>query len=150
MNPQPDNVEALRKLLALKRYELPPPGFFQTFSTRVIHRLEQLESSRPRRWWQCLALPFDFKPALICACGVVVCGLFSAGVIASTQWNRAGQFAGSALASPMASSSWAEPTESAMVANRRIPASTEPVLSSPNSPFNQFQVRATRASFNLR
>jgi hypothetical protein len=149
MNPQPDNSDALRKLLALKRYELPPPRYFQDFPPRVIRRLEQMQSAGVSSWWQWLALPFDLKPAFVCACGVVVCGLFSAGVIASTQWSRSGQSAGPVMSSAMVSP-WSESSQSAVLASQPITGSTEPVLSHPTSPFSQFRVQATPASFRLQ
>ena len=40
-------------------------------------------------------------------------------------------------------------TQHAQSASRDIPASTDPVLTRPSSPFNHFQVRATPASFKL-
>jgi len=48
--PSPDDFKSLRRLLALKRYEKPPPGFFEDFSARVMARIEAEEQMRARSW----------------------------------------------------------------------------------------------------
>src|SRR5687767_13212598 len=78
-----ENFDQLRKLLALKRYEQAPPGYFNNFSAKVIARIEAAHSAAERTWWQKLTFQVDFKPALMCGLGVVICGLLSAGVITS-------------------------------------------------------------------
>ncbi len=86
MNPDHNNndFDQLRKLLALKRYEIPPPRYFNEFSGQVMARL-----SRPQRdpltWWERLGFSFDLKPAFMCGLGVVICGLLSFGIIGAMQ-----------------------------------------------------------------
>ncbi len=52
----PEDFEALLRLLALKRHERPPPGFFNDFSDRVMSRIAQEEEMRARSWWDRLSI----------------------------------------------------------------------------------------------
>src|SRR5436305_10875084 len=85
MNPESNNdFDQLRKLLALKRYELPPPRYFNEFSSSVIARLSQ-PAREELSWWQRLGFNFDLRPALMCGVGVVVCGMLSFGLVGAMQ-----------------------------------------------------------------
>ena len=76
MNPTPEeNFDPLRKLLAWKRHETPPPGYFNDFSAKVCARIEAAEAVRSVGWWQRLRLSFDAKPIMACTYGLAVGGL---------------------------------------------------------------------------
>jgi len=92
MTPDSENFEQLRKLLALKRHEMPPPGYFHGFSREVIVRIKAgegaqeatvtgwvLEGSWLRRFWGI----FEARPMLAGSFGVAVCGFFVAGALIS-------------------------------------------------------------------
>jgi hypothetical protein len=93
MNPEQETFEELRRLLVLKRYEQPPPGYFNDFSHQVIARIRagerigehtffaRLGGNAPwlRRLWSAL----ETKPALAGAFGAGVCGVLLAGVLYS-------------------------------------------------------------------
>ncbi|MFM2082649.1 MAG: hypothetical protein RL380_1340 [Verrucomicrobiota bacterium] len=89
MSAAPDEFEKLRKLLALKKHEVPPPGYFDHLAGDVRARLrggehlksdlwEQMgeEASWMQRIWATLAA----KPALATACGIGVCALALGGI----------------------------------------------------------------------
>ena len=75
MNAAPDNFEKLQKLLALKRHEPPPPGYFTNFSSKVMARLEAAELAAPAPWWQRVLAGWQTRPALLCAYGLLVGGV---------------------------------------------------------------------------
>jgi len=75
MNPPPDDFEALRKLLALKRYEQPPPGYFRDFPDRVLARIEANEAEAGLGWWAGFLAAFQLKPAFAGALGLAVLAL---------------------------------------------------------------------------
>lgn len=64
MKDQSQDFEQLRQLLALKRHENPPPGYFRDFSTRVIERIEREGVVLDETWLQRVASLFRVRPAI--------------------------------------------------------------------------------------
>jgi hypothetical protein len=93
MNQDTENFEQLRLLLKLKRYEQPPPGYFNDFSSQVIARIklgERGENSAviegllwEAPWLQRLWAAFEAKPILAGAFGLAVCCVLISGMIYS-------------------------------------------------------------------
>jgi hypothetical protein len=93
MHHEEENFRDLRRLLALKRHEQPPPGFFNDFSSQVIAGiqagerlaeatlLERLLAEAP--WLQRIWGLLESKPVLVGAAGAAFCGLMLAMVLAS-------------------------------------------------------------------
>jgi hypothetical protein len=133
-----ENFDQLRKLLALKRYEQAPPGYFNNFSSKVIARIAAAEAAPSLAWWQKLGLQFDLKPALMCVAGVLVCGLLSAGAITSA-FRGADQPPVGLVMGPSINSPAAVPPFNVMTSGD-LPESTQPVFSA--SRFDQFGLRA--------
>lgn len=63
---------ALQKLLALKRHERPPPGYFDAFPGKVLARIQAAERARHAPWWQRLLTQLDARPIVACAYGVAL------------------------------------------------------------------------------
>src|ERR1035441_7941799 len=93
MNQDSENFEQLRRLLALKRHEQPPPGYFNGFSQQVIARIKLGEEGERSAlfgrlfgevpWLQRIWAAFEAKPMLAGVFAVAVCGLLITGVIYS-------------------------------------------------------------------
>jgi hypothetical protein len=93
MSPIPDDFEQLRRLLALKRHETPPPGYFHGFSRQVIVRIQAGEIGDPEEasiwafsggsFLQRIWATLDARPVLAGAFGVAVCGFFVIGAVLS-------------------------------------------------------------------
>lgn len=80
MNSPRDEFDTLRKLLALKRYEQPPPGYFRDFPDRVLARIEANEAEVGASGWAHLLSIFEFRPALAGAFGLAVLALYVFGL----------------------------------------------------------------------
>lgn len=75
MDPEREQFDALRRLLALKRHEVPPPGFFEAFPDRVRARIVAESRAPAAPWWaRWVAWP-GWRPALAGACAVFAGGL---------------------------------------------------------------------------
>ena len=93
MNQDTENFDQLRRLLALKRHEQPPPGYFNDFSRQVIVRIKASEKGERGNfierllweapWLQRIWGAFEAKPILAGVFGVAVCGVLITGVIYS-------------------------------------------------------------------
>jgi hypothetical protein len=89
-----DNFEQLRCLLALKRHEQPPPGYFNRFSGQVIQRIQAGERAQDNVWDLLLSeLPWlrwfwgvvQAKPLVGGLCGAAFCFLLVLGAVQSGQ-----------------------------------------------------------------
>ena len=93
MSQNTENFEQLRRLLKLKRYEQPPPRYFNEFSQQVIARIragERVEDNSfverllwEAPWLQRFWAAFEAKPMLAGVFGVAMCGLLVTGVLYS-------------------------------------------------------------------
>src|SRR5436190_10150264 len=92
MNPDSENFEELRRLLALKRYEQPPPRYFSDFSSRVLDRIRAEQGDRNRAategsWWQRLWNALEAKPLFAGAFGTAVCAVLVSGILSSGEFS---------------------------------------------------------------
>jgi hypothetical protein len=87
MNENENKFESLRRLLALKRHETPPPGYFEHFSGEVTARIRAGEaggaesaSRQLPRLFQLLSA-FEAKPAFAGAFAFSLCLLLVFGIV---------------------------------------------------------------------
>jgi hypothetical protein len=73
------NFDDLRKLLALKKHEQPPPGYFNRLPGKILARIEASEFATESSWWDWLVARFDARPILACAYGFTISGLLLMG-----------------------------------------------------------------------
>ncbi|HXT11478.1 MAG TPA: hypothetical protein VN873_07925 [Candidatus Angelobacter sp.] len=89
MNPETENFDSLRQLLALKRHEVPPPGYFNRFPRDVMARIKAGETGGvmgdETSWWRRLLSIFDVKPVFAGAFGTAVCAFVFLGFISTEQ-----------------------------------------------------------------
>src|SRR6185369_4369394 len=148
MNPDSENFEQLRRLLALKRHEVPPPGYFNNFSSKIIARIEAGEHAETAvldgSWLQRLWMLLEGKPAVFGAFGAAVCGLLVAGVLNAERTTASYQPAVAVngptftpVATPAANSMAGIPAV--------FPSSTDPVASSGGSLFDQVPLPTANA-----
>jgi hypothetical protein len=93
MHTEQDNFEQLRRLLALKRHEQPPPGYFNNFSRQVVARIKAGETAASESffervltrvpWLQSIWTGFEAKPIVAGAFGISVCSLLIFGLVSS-------------------------------------------------------------------
>ena len=91
MSERGQNFDELKKLLKLKRHEVPPPGFFNQFSDEVVSRiragesrtagslLERLNDSAP--WLVNFLRFFEAKPGVVGGFATSLCLLMLFGVV---------------------------------------------------------------------
>ena len=82
MNENHPNFESLRRLLALKQHETPPPGYFNNFSRQVISRIRVGEAGAEAGWMERMLadLPWLLKLVQSLESKPVFAGGFATGV----------------------------------------------------------------------
>lgn len=75
----PDEFEKLRNLLALKRHEEPPPGYFDRLPGEVRARIAHAQAN-PEPWWQRWLESWNLSPALATSYAAMTAALLLGGV----------------------------------------------------------------------
>ncbi|HEY3856621.1 MAG TPA: hypothetical protein VGO67_19730 [Verrucomicrobiae bacterium] len=80
MKSDSENFETLRKLMALKRHEVPPPGYFNRLPRSIISRIERGEGKLT--FLERISAEFTIRPGFayafaIAACGALTTSLYS-------------------------------------------------------------------------
>jgi hypothetical protein len=85
MNETDQNFDRLKQLLRLKRQEVPPPGYFNNFSSQVIARIRAAEAAHHREtdvtWFVNFLRIFETRPGLVGGFAMSLCLLLVLGVI---------------------------------------------------------------------
>ena len=137
-----DNFESLRRLLSLKRHEVPPPGYFDSLSSQIISRIRLGEHRglhvgsavfQQAPWLGRFVRLFETKPAFAGAFACALCLLLVFGIVNAERpdWQASAAeqpFAPTAGATSMAAVS---PVEFSSSSSQPMLAlnSTNPVLS---------------------
>ena len=145
-------MESLRKLLAVKRYESPPPGYFATFSAKVIARIEAGESVNALPWWRRFLLTLAARPSLASGFALIV-GLSVLGAIGVAPAVRSGDLEGDLMlgSAPVAIQAalggWSERGATPAPETYYLEASSvAPVLARQTGPFEGFVLRPASLS----
>ena len=144
-----EHFEQLRKLMELKRHEQPPPGYFNSFSGKVIARIESASQTDDglawlRRLWSLV----ESKPMLTGAFGAAVCALVISGLIFSDDVESASnsvRAAAGGVDSPLGGNGQPMAMNPAPDHSHFV-SSTNPVSPELNSLLNSFQINAQPAS----
>ena len=153
MNSDQENFEALRKLLALKKYEQPPPRYFSELSTRIWTRIER--EPQATSFWERLFPNFGLSPALAYSFGLLACGSLVFGITYSLGTDTE-QLATRPVGdnnSPFATSQLAtKETPALSLSNYQVNqlASTNPVMNpeQPRSLFDGLNLQATPVNYS--
>jgi hypothetical protein len=173
MNEDQQSFESLRRLLALKRHETPPAGYFKNFSSQVIGRIraseveaaaslsERLFTAMP--WLPKLLQSLETKPVYAGGFATALCALLLFGALVAQQPESASSaaflqpvapggpqivsFASATSQTPAVPVNWEQPIDQIMLAEN---SSTNPVFSFQpvsSAPFGQMPVRVQLANY---
>jgi hypothetical protein len=83
MNEKEQNFDRLKQLLKLKRHEVPPPGYFNNFSGKVVARIRAGEAGgrAGTSWFAGFMEIFEARPGWVGGFAASLCLLLVAGVI---------------------------------------------------------------------
>jgi hypothetical protein len=127
MDQEPKPEFKIERIIALKRYEQPPPGYFHLLPDRIIHRIEHGEgrSTFWERWWPSIRV----RPGLAYSLGLAVCGTLTIAVYCAPKNDMAAAMRESPPGSQWAAvaDESASPPDTALSGSRWL-GSTNPVM----------------------
>jgi hypothetical protein len=164
MSENENNFESLRRLLVLKRHEVPPPGYFNRFSDSVVQGIREGQYAEPMTvfgrlcihapWLERIFQVFDAKPVFASGFVGALCLLLFFGVIHAERPDLTAQpMLSVSTASAESLAALSPAALSGMASQPGIVSSTNPVLSlqaaAPGSIFGQQNPLAQPVSFSI-
>ena len=140
MNESENNFESLRRLLALKRHEIPPPGYFNGFSGQVLSRIRAGETAGSwetagSSWLLKFLQVFEAKPAFVGSFACSLCLLLLLGIVyaerpdATLKTSFLASVTSPAVSLADATASVASSTQTGLMVSTNPALSLEPVAS---------------------
>jgi len=140
MSENEDNFESVRRLLALKRHEIPPPGYFNHFPRDVVQRIRAAQNAPPESFFDALyaQVPwlgkvlnlFNARPVYASGFAGALCVLLFIAVVNGERTDLIGQAPLPVATANTTALAALSPTDLVPSANQPgIVSSTNPVLS---------------------
>lgn len=159
MKPEQENFDQLRRLLKLKRYEQPPPRYFNDFSSRIVARISAGERGGRESaldmvpWLQKLWEMLEAKPILPAVFGAAICVLLVFGVgytektVDGPPWALGAGIEN--MSGPPGTDSGFALKQDHLNAPTMLASSTNPVIQLGNSLFDQIRGQVMPASLRF-
>jgi hypothetical protein len=166
MNENENNFESLKRLLAFKKREIPPPGYFNNFSSQVLSRIRAGEAREPvtaaerlfseAPWLLKFLQIFEAKPAYTGSFALALCLVLVFGIVFAERpdYSASQPLVTTQVAdnsTPLGSVSQASPISPAVGQIMLAPDNTNPAssLQPVASLFGQQDSLAQQASFTI-
>lgn len=85
MEENQENFDDLKRLLATKNHELPPPRFHDDLRGRILAQIDAEAAEGQTSWWQRFVDSFELRPALSTGVAAGLCAVLMAGVYFGSQ-----------------------------------------------------------------
>ncbi len=150
MNQDQENFEALRKLMALKKYEKPPPRYFTDLPGQIWNRIEREPAQNS--FWERFFPNIGINPAFAYTFGLLACGSLVFGIGYSLRTETA-----EVVTRPIANDNWRFAPKLATTDGAGLNlsnfqptqlASTNPVMNSLPSLFEGMSLRVAPVNYS--
>jgi hypothetical protein len=163
MSENENNFESLRRLLVLKRHEIPPPGYFNNFSDSVVQGIREGRYAQPATlsgrllaqapWMEKIFQVFDAKPVFASGFVGALCLVLFFGVIHAERPDAVQPMLSVSTANGAPLAALSSAALSSAMEQPGIVSSTNPVLSlqavASSSPFGQQNPLVQPVSFPI-
>jgi len=145
-----EDFESLRRLLSLKRHEVPPPGYFHNFSGEVISRIKlgehKSEEALELPWFLKFIQFFDAKPAFAGVFASALCLLLVFGIVNAERPDISATAQSPLQVQTAENTPTAAPVVPATIVEQSSQSSTQPMLAlNSTNPALDFQGTAQQA-----
>jgi hypothetical protein len=149
-DPNDPKFDLIRRALALKRHEIPPPRYFNELPGKILSRLAEPEAAEPVSFFEKIRQTFALRPMLATGAGMAA-GVFVLGIVAITLLPTGNDLPANPVAlvpaaadlDPLNTRLQSPPMNALAELN---PASTNSSTDQPKSIFDSFKIETAPAS----